>query len=66
MYEIQPLNTTGGGDSFMAGLLFSELHGFTIHKMAKTATACAEMTIQHKKTVHPKINNQYILNKIDE
>lgn len=66
MYEIQPLNTTGGGDAFMAGLLFAELNNFNIHKMAKIATACAELTIQHKNTVHPNINNEYILNKIND
>lgn len=63
---INPINTTGGGDSFMAGLLLASLHDFDIHKMARTATACAELTIRHKNTVHPKINKAYILNKIDE
>ena len=66
MYKIQPINTTGGGDSFMAGLLLAELNNFNIHKMAKTATACAELTIQHKNTVHPKINKKYILNQIND
>jgi pseudouridine kinase len=66
MYEIKPVNTTGGGDSFMAGLLLAELNNFDIHKMAKTATACAELTIQHKKTVHPKINKEHILNQIND
>ena len=66
IYTIQPKNTTGGGDSFMAGLALAELLKFDIHKMAKIATACAEMTIQHKNTVHPKINRQTILNNIND
>ncbi len=60
--KIKPVNTTGGGDSFMAGLLLAAYHDFDIHKMAKTATACAELTIQHKNTVHPNINKELILN----
>jgi len=63
---IKPLNTTGGGDSFMAGLMFAELNNFDIHKMANTATVCAELTIQHKNTVSPKINKQTILNKLND
>jgi len=63
---IKPLNTTGGGDAFMAGLLLAELNNFDIHKMAKTATACAELTIQHKNTVHPNINKELILNNIND
>ncbi len=59
---IEPVNTTGGGDSFMAGLLFAEINKFDIHKMVRVAMACAEMTIQHKNTVNPEINKQLILN----
>ncbi len=66
MYEITPMNTTGGGDSFMAGLLFAELNEYDIHNMAKIATACAELTIQHKHTVSPKINKQTILKIIND
>ena len=63
---IKPINTTGGGDSFMAGLLLAEINNFNIHKMAKVATTCAELTIQHKNTVHPNINKQLILHKIND
>jgi len=58
---IKPVNTTGAGDSFMAGLILAEFNQFNIHKMAKTATTCAQLTIQHKNTVHPGLNKQFIL-----
>ncbi len=64
--EVKPVNTTGGGDSFMAGLLLAAYQNFDIHKMAKIATACATLTIQHKNTVHPNINKELILNLSNE
>ena len=61
---LTPINTTGAGDSFMAGLLYGEIQKFDIHKMVKFANACAQMTVQHKNTVHPKISEKLILKNI--
>ncbi|MEN8124858.1 MAG: carbohydrate kinase family protein [Bacteroidota bacterium] len=61
---LNPINTTGAGDSFMAGLLYGEIQGFNIHKMVQFANACAQMTVQHKNTVHPEINEKQILKLI--
>lgn len=61
---INPVSTNGAGDSFMAGLLFGELKKYDIHKMVQFATACAHITIQHKSTVHPNLNEQLILKTI--
>ncbi len=58
---LKPVNTTGAGDSFMAGLLYGEVRKFDIHKMVKFANACAQVTIQHKNTVNPDINEKLIL-----
>ena len=58
---LKPMNTTGAGDSFMAGLLYGEIQKFNIHKMVQFANACAQMTVQHKNTVNPKINEKLIL-----
>ncbi len=63
---IEPLNTIGAGDSFMAGLLYGEIHNFDIHKMVKFANACAQITIQHKNTVHPDLNEKLILKNLHE
>lgn len=48
----------------MAGLLYAEINEFELTKMVEFATACAQMTIQHKNTVHPKLNAQLILKTI--
>ncbi len=50
----------------MSGLIFAITQQKDLHIMAKTAMACAELTIQHKHTVHPKINKDYILKKAHE
>jgi len=61
---LKPINTIGAGDSFMAGLLYGEIQKFNIHKMVQFANACAQMTVQHKNTVHPEINEKLILKNI--
>ena len=61
---LTPINTTGAGDSFMAGLLYGETQKFNIHKMVQFANACAQMTVQHKNTVHPEISEKLILKNI--
>ncbi len=63
---IQPVNTIGAGDSFMAGLLYSESKKFDIHQMVKFANACAQITIQHKNTVHPDMSEELILKTLNE
>lgn len=61
---IEAVNTNGAGDAFMAGLLYGEINGFDMYKMVQFASACAELTIQHKNAVHPEINEQRILKEI--
>jgi pseudouridine kinase len=63
---IKPVNTIGAGDSFMAGLLYGETNNYNIHKMVEFASACAKITVQHKNTVHPDLNEQFILKTIHE
>jgi pseudouridine kinase len=64
--SIKPLNTIGAGDSFMAGLLYGATKKYDIHKMVEFANACAQITIQHKNTVHPDLSEQLILKTIHE
>ncbi len=59
---ITPVNTTGAGDAFMAGLLYGETKGFELYDMVKFASYCAQITIQHKNAVHPDICVQMVLN----
>ena len=63
---LKPLNTIGAGDSFMAGLLYGESKNYDIHQMVKFANACAQITIQHKNTVHPKMSEKLILKTLHE
>jgi len=52
---ITPVNTTGAGDAFTAGLFYGELKGMELFDMVGFASACALLTIQHKKAVHPDL-----------
>ena len=40
---ITPVNTTGAGDAFMAGLLYGETKGFELYDMVKFASYCAQI-----------------------
>ena len=62
--NIKPISTNGAGDSFMAGLIFGEMHDFDIHKTVLFAAECAKKTIQHKNNVHPNLNKEQILKSI--
>jgi len=53
---ITPVNTNGAGDAFMAGILYGETHDFELFDIVQFASACAQITIQHKKAVHPEIS----------
>ena len=63
---ITPVNTTGAGDAFMAGLLYGETKGLSLYDMVKFASVCALITIQHKNAVHPDISEQMVLNTIED
>ncbi len=52
---ITPVNTNGAGDAFMAGILYGESKGMDLYYMVQFASACAQITIQHKNAVHPDI-----------
>lgn len=55
------VNTTGAGDSFIAGLVWSYDQGYTTDQMARTGAACSSICIESKDTISPKINEQLIL-----
>ncbi len=58
---ITPVNTTGAGDAFMAGLIYGETKGLDIYDTVDFASACALVTIQHKNAVNPEICEQKVL-----
>ena len=61
---ISPVNTNGAGDAFMAGILYGELKKLEMYDMVKFASTCAQITIEHKKAVHPDICEQLVLDTI--
>ena len=61
---VKAVNTSGAGDAFMAGLVYGDYHNFDILKTVQFAQACSRLTVQHKKTVHPDLDAEMILNQI--
>jgi pseudouridine kinase len=58
---ISPVNTTGAGDAFMAGILYGETKGMELYDMVQFASACAQITIMHQDAVNPDICVQKVL-----
>ena len=58
---ISPVNTTGAGDAFMAGILYGETKGMELYDMVQFASACAQITIIHQDAVNPDICVQKVL-----
>jgi pseudouridine kinase len=48
---VKPVNTSGGGDAFMAGVLYGSLNGFCAEKTVSFAAAMAALTVQSRTTV---------------
>lgn len=61
---IKAVNTSGAGDAFMAGIVYGDYHNFDILKTVQFAQACSRLTIQHKNTVHPELNDTTILKNL--
>jgi len=45
-FKIKPIDSTGAGDSFDAGFLFSHLSGFDLRKSLTVANACGALSTQ--------------------
>jgi pseudouridine kinase len=61
---IAPVNTTGAGDAFMAGILYGETKGMELYDMVQFASACAQITIMHQDAVNPDICIQKVLDTL--
>jgi pseudouridine kinase len=62
---ITPVNTNGAGDAFMAGIIYGEVKGLELYDMIQFASACAQITIQHKNAVHPDICVEMVLKTME-
>ena len=61
-------NTTGAGDSFVAGVGYGYMNNLCLRETVKYAIAMSTITISHEDTINPKMSGEYVelyLNKID-
>lgn len=54
--EVDPKNTLGAGDAFMAGLIYGRYHLFDMKKSVKYAVAASSFTLMNKATIHPEMS----------
>jgi pseudouridine kinase len=52
----KPVNTTGAGDAFMAGLAYSHFYGLNIRESTENAIAASILTLLHEDTINPNIS----------
>lgn len=52
---VPPLNTSGGGDAFMAGIVYGTLRGWDEEATVSFSLAMARITVQSKSTVSPEM-----------
>ncbi|GHV86662.1 carbohydrate kinase [Spirochaetia bacterium] len=58
--QVQPVNTSGGGDAFMAGMVYGTLHGWEPERIVPFAMAMAAITVQSKTTVSRNLNVELV------
>ncbi|GAA0069140.1 carbohydrate kinase family protein [Clostridium sardiniense] len=61
-------NTTGAGDSFVAGVGYGYMNNLSLKDTVKYAIAMSTITISHEDTINPKMSDEYVelyLNKIE-
>lgn len=64
--QIEVVNTTGAGDSFIAGVVYSYLNNFNLEQSAEFAMCTSLVTISHKNTVNPTMSVENVINKSEE
>ena len=57
---VPPLNTSGGGDSFMAGIIYGTLCGWDDESIVSFSMAMARITVQSKYTVSPEMSLELV------
>lgn len=65
-YKVDVVNTTGAGDSFMAGLVCGYVRGFDIHRCVSIGCAASSITIGSDATVSPDMSWDKIMTIIDK
>ncbi|MDR2181865.1 MAG: PfkB family carbohydrate kinase [Treponema sp.] len=58
--RVPPVNTTGGGDAFMAGIIYGTVHGMADRDILPFAAAMGAITVRSKMTVSPEMNLELV------
>lgn len=67
--DVKPVNATGAGDAFQAGLVFSEINNYSLLEKTKFATAASIVAMSSNSTINEKmsINEvEKVLKKMEE
>ncbi|MCQ2551086.1 MAG: PfkB family carbohydrate kinase [Clostridia bacterium] len=59
-------NASGAGDSFMAGVIHSFMHGYDVDKTIDIALGAGLVAVQSEKTINPEMSVEYINRMIKE
>lgn len=58
--EVIPVNTTGAGDAFMAGVVYSRLHNYTGDDTLLYSSALAAIALESEETVNPALSLELV------
>jgi len=61
---VPPVNTSGGGDAFTAGIVYGTLQDWDEKTIVSFSAAMAEITVQSKYTVSPEITLELVQHRI--
>ena len=64
--QVDVVNVTGAGDSFIAGVGYSYLNQLSVLETVKLAQTMAIITISHEETIHPEMELNHVKEKMDE
>lgn len=65
-YKTDVVNTTGAGDSFMAGVVYGYMKGMGVKKSAQFAAACSSITVSSMDTVCKDLTVQKAVDIVDK
>lgn len=54
--KAKPVNTTGAGDAYMAGLVFSHMEGYTLEKTLAFSSCASILTMESMETICPRMS----------
>jgi sugar/nucleoside kinase (ribokinase family) len=62
---VPPLNTSGGGDAFMAGIVYGTLNGWDDEKTVSFSMAMSRITVQSEHTVSREMSLEKALKEME-